>query len=484
MSIPNRTVSITGVFAADASTTIPTYPVSGASYRDTTMTGTVVREGWAYKTIVDSSKFNQAMFEYSSVTSQLEKYGFLPWSNLTDYEQGSLCLGSDGNIYQARQATGPSTTAYDPVSNLTVWQNIVVGVTEFLFHHIWTDYQLNRQDWLRGDTFSWQSGTVYTNAYSHLVADISGISSSTETVGSYTITYYQATDGHKIVLADQETTVENIYNESGVAWYYILDTTNTRFKLPRENPAREELIQIVRAKGNGKTVGFTDGTDNGGTYRLQMTSLSGSAVILLDKNSYGSEVGQTATTDRTWGSSSITAGITTDSTKSGIISSMTDSTSVYKGKKYLYFYIGQFSQSATEQNAGINTELFNGKVDLNAHNLSDAGKSLIAGFGMQSDTCEDLTLLASGSEYTAPANGYYFLNKGATGSNQYIAFIHNSDDSTKRYQDIYWGPTSGSSCMGKTAVLKGEKITISYTVGGSNPTFRFYYAKGSESEAS
>ena len=44
-------------------------------------------------------------------------------------------------------------------------------------------------------------------------------------------------------MPDQETAVAAIYAESGVAWYYILDTTNTRFKLPRENPAREVLGQ-------------------------------------------------------------------------------------------------------------------------------------------------------------------------------------------------------------------------------------------------
>ena len=127
MSIPNRTVSITGVFAEDAATTIPETPVSGVSYRNTAMTGTVMREGWAYKTIVDSSNFNQALYEYSSLTKQLETYGFLPWSNLTDYVQGSLCLGSDGVIYQAKQATGPSSTAYDPTSdtNHTYWEDFV-----------------------------------------------------------------------------------------------------------------------------------------------------------------------------------------------------------------------------------------------------------------------------------------------------------------------------------------------------------------------
>lgn len=123
MTIPNRTLTLTGVFAKNATTTIPDPPVSGASYRDTQMTKEEVESGWAYKDIVDSSSFNQAMYEYASLTSQMEKYGFLPWSNLTDYVAGSICLGSDGNLYQAIQATGPSSTAYDPVNDTshTYW---------------------------------------------------------------------------------------------------------------------------------------------------------------------------------------------------------------------------------------------------------------------------------------------------------------------------------------------------------------------------
>ena len=127
MTIPNRTLTLTGVFAKNATTTIPDPPVSGASYRDTQMTKEEVESGWAYKDIVDSSSFNQAMYEYASLTSQMEKYGFLPWSNLTDYDTGSLCLGSNGTIYQAIQATGPSSTAYDPVNDTsnTYWKDFV-----------------------------------------------------------------------------------------------------------------------------------------------------------------------------------------------------------------------------------------------------------------------------------------------------------------------------------------------------------------------
>lgn len=127
MTIPNRTVSLTGVFAKEASTTIPSSPVSGVSYRDTSLTKETVEEGWPYKEIVDSGSFNQMMYEYAYMTDQIEKYGFLPWCSLTDYAQGALCLGSDGVIYQAVQATGPSTTAYDPVSDTshTYWVDFV-----------------------------------------------------------------------------------------------------------------------------------------------------------------------------------------------------------------------------------------------------------------------------------------------------------------------------------------------------------------------
>lgn len=127
MPIPNRTVSIKGVFAEDALTNIPQNPSAGTSYRDETLSASDVKAGWPFKTIVDSAKFNQAQFEYSTIISQVEKYGFLPWSSLTDYVQGSLCLGSDGVIYQAKQATGPSSTAKDPTTDTanTYWEDFV-----------------------------------------------------------------------------------------------------------------------------------------------------------------------------------------------------------------------------------------------------------------------------------------------------------------------------------------------------------------------
>lgn len=138
MPIENRTTTITGVFAEDASTTIPTTPISGESYRNTALTEAEANEGWKYKNIVDSADVNQVLFEVTKILKLIEALGILTWSALTDYEAGSYCLGTDGKIYRAKQATGPSTTALDPVndSSNTYWEDyfgknfVTIGTTQ------------------------------------------------------------------------------------------------------------------------------------------------------------------------------------------------------------------------------------------------------------------------------------------------------------------------------------------------------------------
>lgn len=270
-----------------------------------------------------------------------------------------------------------------------------------LFHHDWFDYELNDMAWLRADTFSWQDGTVYSNAYNHLVADYNGGTSQTETVGSYTITYVLATDGHKITT--DETNVANIYNESGVAWYYILDTTNQRFKLPRENPAREVLGQSAPVIGNGISLGLDDGTS-----KLGLTGKQNNLNFLAGNlGAYGVNVGA-GYTKATANVLDKGIGITTDSTKSGMIAKLSETTGVYKGKQYLYFYVGQFSQSATEQTAGLNTELFNGKMDLDLGNATQVTKDTIVGWAMPDYSAA----VDAGTGHTSYANAYVVPNTG------------------------------------------------------------------------
>lgn len=409
MTIPNRTVSITGIFAADANTTIPANPVTGISYRDTAMTGTIVREGWPFKTIVDSSKFNQAMFEYSSVTAQFEKYGFLPWSNLTDYVTGSVCLGSNGILYQALQDTGPSTTPYDPTTNRSVWTQIILGNTNELFDFKWVDHKLIRQDWLRADTFSWHPATTqygtYLEAYNHLVDDISGKTLQSETVGSTTIQFYLADDGHKICPASEESNVSAIYTATGIAWYYILDTTNQRFKLPRTKYGFVGLRDTVGEyvpESLPNIKGYPDyNDDNTDNYRIK--SFNPTGAFVKDSQTNVSPFSSQGTSTTTLDTARFDA--------SAYCSTYQDNAPVQQRatQMYLYFYVGEFSQSATEQTAGLNSELFNGKVDLDFNNMnpSENAKSTIRSWGMP-DYASTVSR-SNNTQYTADTDGYLVI---------------------------------------------------------------------------
>ena len=238
------------------------------------------------------------------------------------------------------------------VTDTDYWQTKPFGLGLPLFSHCWYDYEINDQSWVRSDTFSWQDGSFYEDAYDHLVDDIDGITSTTETVGSYTVTYYQATDGHKIVLPDQETTVANIYAESGVAWYYILDTTNQRFKLPRTKYGFTGLRDGV---GNYVEAGLPD---HNHTVNCNFTRWGSGAT-----SAYGWGAGD-------GGGWTVTPYDVTNASSSNPIYGNSNTVQPPATQMYLYFYVGQFTQTATEQTAGLNASLFNGKVDLDGSNAT------------------------------------------------------------------------------------------------------------------
>ena len=120
--------------------------------------------------------------------------------------------------------------------------------------------------------------------------------------------------------------------------------------------------------------------------------------------------------------------------------------------------------------------LLAGKANVNLSNASNTGIAAIAYYGMPSSTLENLTLGASGSTYTAPANGFLFLSKEATVAGQFIQF---SDGVS--YPKVY---SSGATTVSLLyPCRKGVAITINYSADGSTNAFRFIYAEGSKWEA-
>lgn len=98
------------------------------------------------------------------------------------------------------------------------------------------------------------------------------------------------------------------------------------------------------------------------------------------------------------------------------------------------------------------------------------------GVGFPSNRYDDLTLGASGTKYTAPANGYYFIDKTSTAASQYIQFYSTNSVRSRMERSV-----AASNDMELTyQVKKGEIVQIEYSLGGATNRFRFIYAEGEE----
>ena len=231
-----------------------------------------------------------------------------------------------------------------------------------IFDWKWSDHELDDMSWLRADTFSWQDGTVYSDAYQHLVDEWDSATIESETIAGTTITYRRAADGHKIVPDAYESAVAAIYSSTGVAWYYILDLTNQRFKLPR---TQFGVTGYRGSAGNYIAPGLPNITgviSNGdcaaGTYNITRSG----AFYAVNQNSRSMMYDRLGVTN-TYGDNGF------DASRSNGIYGASTTVQPKATQQYLYFYVGKFGQTAVQQTAGLNAELFNNKVDVGIFNL-------------------------------------------------------------------------------------------------------------------
>ena len=121
MAIQNRNTTLPGIWAENAQTTIPTPPVAGVTYRDTTLNSTAIDKAWPFKTIVDSSDFNQHAFLQDTLIKENEQYGVMRWNNITTYKEGGFCLGQDKKLYQSKR----DNQGKEPTANTDDWFDVL-----------------------------------------------------------------------------------------------------------------------------------------------------------------------------------------------------------------------------------------------------------------------------------------------------------------------------------------------------------------------
>ena len=255
-----------------------------------------------------------------------------------------------------------------------------------LFDSKYSDHELNNLSWLKSEG-QWNAKTVYTDAYDELLTEYNNSASTTETEGS--ITFKRTPKGYKIALADQETAIDTKYSTDGIAWYYILDTANTQFKLPRTKFGFEGLRTNV---GDDIAESLPNITGNATpVIWINQTTSSG----VFNQVGPGSVAGVTA-------GSSLGTGVL-DFNASRSSSTYKDGAPVQERatQMYLYFYVGETVQNANLIDAGRIGEQLAGKADIE----SLATKADISTPSIQAPYIKD-TYVNGTSGYIVWSNGY------------------------------------------------------------------------------
>lgn len=150
-----------------------------------------------------------------------------------------------------------------------------------------------------------------------------------------------------------------------------------------------------------------------------------------------------------------------------------NSINVYKG--------GSSYETATRNSSGdvieYGTESLSDKADKSLSNIDYSGKTAIANISMPSERRIDLVLGSNGSEYTAPADGYYVVGKvNGTTAQRFIQLKNITTQVISRS----FAPYESNNTFVFVPCRKGDVVTASYDMTGETTYFYFVYAEGSK----
>lgn len=217
------------------------------------------------------------------------------------------------------------------------------------------------------------------------------IAPSIDTVGDVSITYYLADDGHKICLSDQEANISSLYENTGVAWYYILDAENKRFKLPR---TKFGFTGIRNGVGGYVEAGLPNITGS-----QKISSDIGFASSVADQGS--SIYSKQATIAKYYSSASSSANRTValaiDASRSSPVYGNSNTVQPQATEMYLYFYVGNYVENATTIDVGKLTEIVNDfDIDSFKPEVDEARNSAIVDISdAKTDAIDTITNLAT-----------------------------------------------------------------------------------------
>nr|DAX84367.1 MAG TPA: hypothetical protein [Caudoviricetes sp.] len=357
--------------------------------------------------------------------------------------------------YYIQIATGQET-------EVNIRNDIESIVPYTLFDSKYSEAKQYNASWvLRGSTLS---KSVYPTAYEAALVEYNSEVADGTTVelpsgGSYT--KRGVSGGITVKLSTDETVTE---------YDWKLDTVAETLTVPTLNGSEDLLsdrYDDLELKASGST--YT-APANGWFWIQKLSSSTGQYLTPVIKDSNGN-IKYTLTSQPT--AAGYDAEILAPVSKGDVISigySVGGATQSFrfiyaKSNGSLYFFVASVAQNAPLANLGRIEET---KVDKNSS------------WGFPSNRYIDLELGASGSTYTAPANGWFWIHKLSGANNQHSFILALKDGETAReYGTLEWTTISNKGNTNILKVPKGKKVQIYYNLTGETKNFRFIYAEGS-----
>lgn len=196
---------------------------------------TAYNNAWADAVLSDYAPYMEDMNAYMyMVTTQLayifQQGAAIEWSSAATYYTGSIVSDSQGNWYKCIDGGENGITGI-ALTDTSKWEFIKLYKNGTpLFTQITTDYVLSGDDaigWaMQGSSVS---NSVYPAAYSKILA----LYNAGTAVTYRGITARRAADGRYIADISQQSTINTLFNNTGIADFYIIDTTGQSFYLPK-----------------------------------------------------------------------------------------------------------------------------------------------------------------------------------------------------------------------------------------------------------
>ncbi len=343
-----------------------------------------------------------------------------------------------------------------------------------LFYNFFSPYEIQEDSFLEADSFSWQDGEVYTNAYESLVEAYNDESSTEETYtrDENTVTYKLTSQGWKIALPSQEANIISQWANTAPrssADYFILDTDNTQFKLPRFTDLQGrgsytgDYGSIVEA-GLPNITGSDNGISSASTGYISSSGVSG-AFYDANAQAYGGL--------RSDGYSVKNKLLGFDASLSNPIYGNSDTVQQQSNLGYLYFYLGGnvVSSISTIDLTKVGQEQIN-LIESTGEEVKEELEEIATQGGFASVTLGNLT---SDGEAKFDAKADVDLRNVSvlietiadefeSGTEKYIIYKRTQADGSAKYWCEQYGMNASSSASNEVISLLVEYLDTDYSI--------------------